>query len=62
MLIGIGLHMERLNQYWVNVHFSSSSIHVDHDDYNGVESLQTMVSDVKGVHQEDKYEPSNPSA
>ena len=46
----------------VNMHHGSSSMDVEHDDYNGVDRLQTMVDDIMGVHQENEYEPPNPSA
>ena len=34
----------------VNINHSSSIMHVDHDDYNGVDRLQTMVGDIMGAH------------
>jgi len=38
------------------------STRVDHDDYNEVDRLKTIVDDIMVVHQEDEYEPPNPSA
>ena len=45
----------------VNMHHSSSSMDVEHDDYNGVDRLQNMVDDIMKVRQENEYEPPNPS-
>ena len=46
----------------VNMHHSSCSMDVEHDYYNGVDILQTMVDDIMEACQENEYEPPIPSA
>lgn len=55
-------HREFEPNVGVNMHHSSSSMDVEHDDYNGVDRLQNMVDDIMGVCQKNEYEPPNPSA
>ena len=40
----------------VNIRHSSSSMDIEHDDYNEVDRLQNMVDDIMGVRQENEYD------
>jgi len=55
-------HGEVVPNVGVNMHHSSYSMDVEHDDYNGVDRLQTMTDDIMEVRQENEYKPPNPSA
>ena len=55
-------HGEMEPNIGVNMHHNSSNMHADHDDFNEVDRLQTMVDDFMDIYQEDEYESPNPSA